>query len=401
MSRPGAGGGKRGAGLLLIGALVLPWPAAADDADERLEQKKAELRQLRQAADEVAAELDRTRSREESTRQAVFALEEDIAELRRRRNDNRQALEATGERLERLGQRRDELRARIGEHRERLAVYLRTAYRNGRHGYLRQLFGHEDPSRVRQAVTYLRYLHQARQQAVTRLQNDRERLARVMEALRAERDKRQRLRTELADQKERIEARLAEREDLLAELAARAQRQQERLAGIRSDQQALKQVIDRLARLRQEGVLLNVGDKHMGQLKGDLALPVAEPEVLARYGAQRQGRSLRWRGLLLGAEPGAEVRTIFRGRVAYADRLRGYGLVLIVDHGDGLLSLYAHNRVLYKEVGEWVETGEAVATVGTTGGRSRPATYFEVRHEGRPVDPLRWCRAPGGAAGAG
>lgn len=394
------GGGRWGTGLLL-GALLAPCPAPADEPrKQRLEQKKAELQELRRAAREVADRLDRTRSRKESARQAIFDLEEDIADLRQRRRENREALAATEKRLDRLAGRRDDLRARIADHRRRLGAYLRAAYRNGRHGYVRQLFGHEDPNRVRQAVTYLRYLHQARQQAVARLRADRERLGEVMAALRSERKERERLQAKLDEQKQRIQSRLAEREDLLAELADRARRQKERLAGIRADQKALKQVIERLGRLREKGILLEVGDKHMGALKGELPLPVSEPEVLADFGAPRQGRALRWQGLLLGAEPGSEVRSIFRGRVAYADRLRGYGLVLIVDHGDGLLSLYAHNRVLYKEVGEWVETGESVAAVGTTGGRSRPATYFEVRHDGRPVNPNAWCRAPGAARGS-
>jgi septal ring factor EnvC (AmiA/AmiB activator) len=380
----------------VLAALGLPAPGAAAADDGRLEQKKAELQELRQAAQEAAERLNRTRSKKESARQAVFALEEDIAELRRRRRENREALAATAERLEDLAGRRDDLRTRIADHRERLGAYLRAAYRSGRHGYLRQLFGHEDPHQVRRAVTYLRYLHRARQQAVTRLRADREKLARVMGDLREQRDKRRRLQAELAEQKERIQARRDERQELVAKLAARARRQQERLSEIRADQKALKEVIDRLGRLRERGILLEIDDKHMAELKGELPLPVADPEMLARFGAPRQGKSLRWQGLLLGAEPGTEVHTIFRGRVAYADRLRGYGLVLIVDHGDGLLSLYAHNRVLFKEVGEWVETGEVVAAVGATGGRSQPATYFEVRRGGTPVDPLAWCRRPRG-----
>ena len=146
--------------------------------------------------------------------------------------------------------------------------------------------------------------------------------------------------------------------------------------------------------------MVDVGDKHMADLKGRLPLPVADGDILARFGAPREQASLRWRALLLGAEPGTEVHAVFRGRVAYAERLRGYGLLTILDHGDGMLSLYAHNRVLYKEVGEWVETGEVIASVGSTGGQQRTATYFEIRRDGQPVDPLRWCRAPGNGRGS-
>ncbi len=380
------------AGLLLAALAAAPGPA---EPPARLQQKKAELAELKAAARELVQRLERTRAREESARQAVFDLEQEIAGLRRKLRSNKQALAGVRTRLEELGTERDRLRERIRDHQQRLAAYLRAVHRSGRHGFLRQLFGHEDPQALRRSLTYLGYLHRSRQREVARLKADRHRLAEVMAELEAEGREARRLEERLAAQKEALAARKADRERLLRRLEARARRQQERLADVRSDQEALKQVIGRLRSLRERGILLDVGDKHMAELKGRLPLPVKGGEVLARYGAPRQQESLRWRGLLLGARLGAEVRAIFRGRVAYAERLRGYGLITIIDHGDGLLSLYAHNRVLFKEVGEWVETGEVVAEVGKTGGRRRAATYFEVRRNGEPVDPLRWCRAPG------
>ncbi|MFA9459764.1 murein hydrolase activator EnvC family protein [Thiohalorhabdus sp. Cl-TMA] len=384
--------------LFLLGALAAPFPAAADSSDSRLEQKKDELAELRRTARDLADRLERTRSRKKGTRQAVFDLEAQVADLRAKRRDNRKALEDNATRLDALTGKRDRLRERVAEHRHRLAVYLQAAHRTGRHGFLRQLFGHEDPGRVRRALTYLGYLHKARRREMARLERTRERLAGVMTELRDEQAEHKRLEEKLARQKRAIAERLDRRRDLLEQLKNKAERQRNRLVAVRSDQKALKKVIARLRRLREDGILLEVGDKHMAELKGKLALPVPAPEVLARFGTEREQRSLRWNGMLLGARPGTEVRAIFRGRVAYADRLRGYGLLTIIDHGDNLLSLYAHNRVLYKEVGEWVETGSAIAAVGSTGGRSRPATYFEIRKDGQPVDPMHWCRSPGADA---
>ena len=101
---------------------------------------------------------------------------------------------------------------------------------------------------------------------------------------------------------------------------------------------------------------------------------------------------MRWQGLTIPAAEGATVRAIHHGRVVYADWLRGSGLLLIVDHGDGYMSLYAHNQSLLREVGEWVSAGTPVSTVGNSGGQERPALYFEIRHQGKPVDPATWCR---------
>jgi septal ring factor EnvC (AmiA/AmiB activator) len=102
---------------------------------------------------------------------------------------------------------------------------------------------------------------------------------------------------------------------------------------------------------------------------------------------------MRWRGVFLAAREGEPVKAVARGRVAYADALRGFGLLLILDHGDGYMTLYGHNQGLFKEVGDWVEAGEPVAQVGNTGDAPRPGLYFEIRHHGEPHDPLRWCAA--------
>ena len=113
---------------------------------------------------------------------------------------------------------------------------------------------------------------------------------------------------------------------------------------------------------------------------------------VARFGAPRLGSLLKWRGVVIDAQPGRPVRAIAYGRVVFADWLRGFGLLLIIDHGDGYMSLYGHNQALYKEAGDWVAPGEVVATVGDSGGEVRPGLYFEIRHDGRPVNPARWCR---------
>jgi len=103
--------------------------------------------------------------------------------------------------------------------------------------------------------------------------------------------------------------------------------------------------------------------------------------------------SLRWRGLFLSGREGEAVKSVFRGRVVYADWLRGFGLLLILEHGDGYMTLYGHNQSLHQDVGDWVEAGEAIASVGNTGDIPRPGLYFEIRHHGEPADPLKWCRA--------
>ena len=126
-------------------------------------------------------------------------------------------------------------------------------------------------------------------------------------------------------------------------------------------------------------------------MRGAMPWPVAGKR-LNRYGAPRQGSAVRWQGVQIAGEEGSPVRTIHNGRVVYADWLRGAGLLIIVDHGNDYMSLYAHNQSLLRQEGDWVRGGEAIATLGNSGGQRRSGLYFEIRHKGRPTDPARWCR---------
>jgi septal ring factor EnvC (AmiA/AmiB activator) len=127
------------------------------------------------------------------------------------------------------------------------------------------------------------------------------------------------------------------------------------------------------------------------KLRGRLNWP-SRGKLITRYGSARKVGKLKWQGVNISAPEGTEVRAISHGRVAFSDWLRGFGLLTIIDHGDGYMSLYGGNQSLFKEVGDWVEAGEAIASVGNSGGRQDSALYFEIRHNGKPSNPLKWCR---------
>jgi septal ring factor EnvC (AmiA/AmiB activator) len=127
-------------------------------------------------------------------------------------------------------------------------------------------------------------------------------------------------------------------------------------------------------------------------LRGKLPWPVQSGKVLARFGQPRAGGSLRWQGMLVGTDRGARVRAPFAGRVVYADWLPGMGLMIVLDHGKGYMSLYGHNDELFRKVGEPVSAGDVIASVGDSGGHNQPALYFEVRRGREPVNPEQWLQ---------
>lgn len=132
-------------------------------------------------------------------------------------------------------------------------------------------------------------------------------------------------------------------------------------------------------------------EKPFSKQRGKLYWP-AKGKVKNLYDHWRSVGKVKWQGNIIKAKEGAPVHTISNGRIAYSDWLRGYGLITIIDHGDGYMSLYGHNQTLLKEVGDWVENNEIIATVGSSGGLKSVGLYFEIRHNGKPSNPSRWCK---------
>ena len=164
----------------------------------------------------------------------------------------------------------------------------------------------------------------------------------------------------------------------------------EKLKQKERDRQELEKL---LAAIEEAVVNLEVPEdfQAFGKARGKMPWPI-KGKPSNRFGKSRNEGKMRWQGVTIPAKEGTTVRAIHHGRVVYSDWLRGSGLLLIIDHGDGYMSLYAHNQSLLRDVGEWVSAGTPISTVGDSGGLERSALYFEIRHQGKPTDPARWCR---------
>lgn len=361
------------------------------------------------AADEQRARLDTLRSRISGLRAEMESKSGEKTALSRQLQDAEQQIGRLARKLRVLDGRLDRQRERLGElhddqlaqgralevQRQALSHQVRAAYAMGRQERLKILLNQQDPATVGRVMVYYDYLSRARVQKMRLIREHIDRLAQTEREIRDE----ERQLARLQDEQQRELAAMQRSQDLRREVVAQLTRelndQGQQLDRMQNDERELKTLISGI-----EEALADIPVEHPQQvefagLRGRLPWP-ATGQIVSRFGSPRLG-SLVWDGVMISAPEGREVRAVHHGRVAFADWLRGFGLLLIVDHGDGYMTLYGHNQSLFKEAGDWVDVNEPIALVGSSGGRERAGVYFGIRFQGRPVDPAKWCRRAAGS----
>lgn len=372
--------------LLLVTLCTLP----AVEAATRRQAKEAELNQLRSRIESLRSELNRVRNRYDEMRNELRELEQRIAAVRTNLAELDTQLNTQQGKLRTLERKQRRLDIALAEQRDHLARQVRAAYAVGRQEYVKILLNQEDPAAVGRVVTYYDYLNRARLERIGAINATLAELVAVKAELASEQEQLQQLRDKVAGEKRELEQNRGRRSALVAKLKAEISTKDQRLARLQADEKELQKLISALGRALED-IPPDVEGKPFKALKGKLSWP-AKGALLSRYGAKRNVGSLTWQGVLIGAPEGQQVRAIAQGRVAFAEWLRGYGLLMIIDHGDGYMSLYGYNQSLYKSVGDWVKAGDIVAAVGSSGGQEQSGLYFEIRHNGKPANPSQWCR---------
>lgn len=357
---------------------------SADDRDAQLARIRARLQSLQ-------SELNVTKGRRNAVKEEISALERRIGALLNDLRTTEKHLHAEEQQLKSLRERAAAARHRLDAQREGLARQVRAQYMTGRQEQLKLLLNQQEPAAAARMLTYYGYVHRARLERIESIQTALADLRAVEKRVEAKQQEFRALRETQQAQKTDLDANRARRGQLLASLDRRVLAQSQEIDHLREDQARLARLVNEIKTTYAEIPFPTNIKGAFGTLKGKLALP-AKGRVLAQYGDPKPVGNLKWRGLFVGAEDGAPVRAISRGRVAYADWLRGFGLLLILEHGDGYMTLYGHNQSLTKQAGEWVDAGDVIARVGNTGDAPQPGLYFEIRHHGEPRDPLLWCR---------
>ncbi|MFG3452351.1 murein hydrolase activator EnvC family protein [Stutzerimonas stutzeri] len=401
-------------------------------ADER-----ADARKQIEAARKDVAELQRLLKQIEQEKSAVQkqlqTTESEMGQLEKQVDSLQQEIDRSEAELERLNDEKTTLEGARIEQQRLIGIQARAAYQSGRQEYLKLLLNQQNPEKFSRSLTYYDYLSKARFEQVERFNETLSQLAKVEAGIEAQQatlaeqqDGLQERRAQLAEVRKERQLALAKLDRDLSsrdqKLKARKQEQaqlervlktiEQTLArqareAEQARHQALAQAREEQARQRQASgtgstpsgpIVSSVGGNFGGPFasaKGKLPWPV-DGRLVARYGTPRGGDArTKWDGVLIGADVGTQVRAVHGGRVVFADWLRGAGLLVILDHGNGYLSLYGHNQSLLRDAGEIVKAGDPIATVGTSGGQESAALYFAIRQQGRPSDPAQWCRAQG------
>lgn len=367
-------------------ALAAPPPDAA-----QARAKEAELGRLRNTIQELSSNLGTLRSQHNDERAKLRALNQKISQMNQALHDVEEQRHQQTDNLARLQQEKKAKQDRLSRQRQALAQQLRAAYLLSQQSPLKLMLNATEPATLARSLKYYDYFYRSRAEHINAL-NDTLLTIKTLEP--TIQNKQQGL-DELFErqrvQREALEASRRERSALLAELNRDIQNTQQRLIQLKEDEQSLQELVKRLRRALAEIPTPRGPGKSFAQLKGQLRLP-AEGAIAAHFGAPRQVGQLKWQGILIDAANGADVKAVAAGRVVFADWLRGFGLLLILDHGDGYMSLYGYNQGLHNNVGDSVIAGEVIATVGNSGGHNQSGLYFEIRHQGSPVDPLLWCK---------
>ena len=373
---------------LWLAVLVLAYSGAVAAASQNEEQ----LRALRTRIEALQADLNETRGERDEARAQLRESERRIGSQFKSLRDTEARQRTESARLAALQQARTRSRAELGTHRQELEQAVRAANVLGKQDYLKLLLSQDDPARMSRTLTYYRYLTEAHAARIEGIETALSRLDILEKQITERVQELAVLRARQLEQRNALEATRAEHRNLLAQLNERVRDRSQEVERLKHDEDRMTRLVRELrtALTRVPAPEPTVGKASVDK-GGRWRLPV-QGRLIARFGSPKEIGDLRWRGIFLAAPEGQEVKAVTRGRVAYADWLRGFGLLVVLDHGGGLMSLYGHNQSLYKGVGDRVEAGEAIAASGNTGGPPQPGLYFEIREHGEPRNPLDWCR---------
>ena len=351
---------------------------AETDSVQRLENVQAEIKSLTESLNETKKSRAELHAQLEKQSKVISTLNRSLL-------DSTRKLKIKNNELDKLKKDKQKYRHSHARQLDALAKQLRSAYLNTSPNYLKVLLSQHEPTSLSRTSAYYAYFHQARQQQLIEISANLKTLTHNRQILLIAQQQQQALYQEQQLQQQLMQKERKQRFATAKQLDHKMEKQGVRVTSLQEQERALKSLLQSLSKKSTPLIL----DLPFSMRKGTLVWPT-QGKIIARYGSSRNLGKLTWQGLMINAPLGEEIISTAPGRVVFSDWLRGFGLLLIIDHGDKYMTLYGNNQSLLKKAGDSVATGDMIALSGEQGIRQYTGLYFELRHKGNPTDPLKW-----------
>ncbi|CAG0972882.1 Murein hydrolase activator EnvC [Methylophilaceae bacterium] len=386
-------------------------------ANTKIEKSKAELNELHKKIESLKKDLDSSKEAHQDAADELKASEKAISEANRKLYALNQQQRTNRQSLETLQKQQSALVQRLKEQQQRLSEQLYQQYLHGETNHLQIILQQQDPNTIARELRYYSYVAKARAGLIEEMQENLQQVAALNEKTAETLKEIESLKTAQEQERQELQNQKSERGKVLKKLSAKITAQSKEISKLQRDEKRLADLMQRLAKIAREQAAAakrkqaqakpqkpadqktvarnealpssEYDGSNFAALRGKLNLPV-RGDITNRYGAARQDTGVSWKGLFIRAAEGSEVKSIAKGRVVFADWLRGFGNLLIIDHGDGYMSLYGNNQSLLKQLGDHVKGGDTIASVGNTGGNASAGLYYELRRQSKTFDPLSW-----------
>jgi murein hydrolase activator len=360
----------------------------ANDRETQGKLTEQQLEQVNQKIAKVQQQLSADKSSQEKEQQALKQSEIELGHLHLKAQALNKDKRIIQSKISKLKEEELRLSNRNISQKQALHKDLQSIHAIGKQEKLKLLLNQENPEEIARILRYYDYYTNARVERIRSYQENIKNIVLNRQAIEQELAALEKIEFAIKQETENLNSKQQERKKILDALNKNIQTQDQQLKILLADQNRLSKLLDSL-----QGIWRDLPQKldvtSLNKNKGKLKKPV-EGKIRHHFGSERLDGRLKWNGILISAAMEQPVKAIHDGRVVFADWIRGYGLLIIIDHNDGFLSLYGHNASLLKEAGDWISSGEALATVGNSGGQYETGLYFELRKDGTPLNPKHW-----------
>jgi len=381
--------------LMICVSIFFCPPSAFSNNQENLKLLRERIQSLQKDLASKEALKQDTADALQETERATSSI---THRLRKLIANDRQA----NEEYKQLQTQHSQIRDKIETEQNQLEKLLYQQYVGGRQDYLRLVLNQQNPNQIARDIYYYQQLSLTRSSIIKNLQNNQDEIEILTQASRQKKDEITAIQAEYFSQRTKLEQEKTKHQTILSQVSDQITQQQQEINKLENDEKRITNLVNEINKLlvqeKSTSTLTNnklpdtsTTGSPFSALKGKLNLPV-RGKLVNTFGGQRSGKHISWKGLFIQSPDGSEVKAISGGRVVFADWLRGFGNLIILDHGNNYMSLYGNNATLHKQVGDTIRGGDTIATVGNSNGNADSGLYFELRHGGKPFDPLTWIK---------